>query len=203
MRFSKTRLVFAALVAIALGVASASALAPTTGDETLDGPEAVQPDGSGSALGAQAADPSGGPRWVVRVYASKTGATCPEAARSDGTTVGRVDASGKFSPLDQQASGSCTDLTKTALSIAVNRYPAHSAGGARAVIFGVVSPRVRSLNLSDDRGSEPITVKNHSFLAVRSDASLASVTLDVTTDDGKNMSYPLDSAAEPPNTGTP
>ncbi|HMJ36091.1 MAG TPA: hypothetical protein VK501_19460 [Baekduia sp.] len=188
----------AVLVAVVAGVGSASALVGNTGRETLDGPQAVQPDGQGASLATSAADPGGRQPWAVRVYRSQAGLTCPEAGRTQGGDFGRVDADGRFQPLDIQAAGSCADLSEAPLSLAVNHFPARDpAGSGRAVIFGVVSPRITGLTLSLAGGRRPLAVNRGAFLAVTDEDQLQGASLDATFADGSTTSYPLRPSAAP------
>jgi hypothetical protein len=188
----------AVLVAVVAGVGSASALVGGNGQDTINGPEAVQPDGQGAAVVTLAPDPRGRQPWAVRVYRSQAGLTCPEAGRTDDGDFGQVDSDGKFRPLDIEAAGSCADLDKAPMSLAINHYPANGTEAARAVIFGVVSPGVRSLSLKLAGGTRPLAVTSNAFLAVTTESDLEGAALDAMLQDGSNKTYPLRPTSAPP-----
>jgi hypothetical protein len=181
----------AAVLAIAAGVASASALTSSSGSDTLNGPEAVQPDGHGASLPVIVADPDGGAAWAVRVYRSQTGLTCPEAGRTKDGNFGQVGSDGAFRALDIQAAGSCADLAKAPMSLAVNHYPASSGLPARAVIFGVVTPKITGITLAGATGSRALAVKGNAFVAVTREDALQGTSLEATLADGSTKSYAL------------
>src|SRR5215218_1371214 len=99
----------ATLLAAIAGVASASALTSSSGNDTLNGPELVQPDGTGASVPVTTTDPDGGVAWAVRVYRSQAGLTCPEAGRTKDGNFGQVYSDGEFHVLDIEAAGSCAD----------------------------------------------------------------------------------------------
>jgi hypothetical protein len=181
----------ATVLAIAAGVASASALTSSSGSDTLNGPEAVQPDGRGASLPVAVADPDGGAAWAVRVYRSQAGLTCPEAGRTKDGNFGQVDGDGAFHALDIEAAGSCADLAKAPMSLAINHYPAAGELRARAVIFGVVTSKVTGLTLSSATGSRALVVKGNAFIAVTREDALQGTSLEATLDDGSTKSYSL------------
>jgi hypothetical protein len=188
----------AVLVAIVAGVGSASALVGTSGQETGNGPEAVQPDGQGASLATSAADPAGRQPWAVRVYRSEAGLTCPEAGRTEGGNFGRVDADGTFEPLDIEAAGSCADLTKTPMAVAVNHFPPRGArSSGRAVIFGVASGAVASANVTLATGKRSVAIDHDAFLVVTTEDQLQGASLDATLRDGTTRSYPLRPSTAP------
>jgi hypothetical protein len=181
----------ATLLAIAAGVASASALTSSSGDDTLNGPAAVQPDGRGASLPITVADPDGGTAWAVRVYRSQTGLTCPEAGRIKDGNFGQVDGDGAFRVLDIEAAGSCVDLAKAPMSLAVNHYPATGELPARAVLFGVVTPKVTAITLTSATGSRALAVKGDAFIAVTREDALKGSSLGAVLGDGSTKSYSL------------
>ncbi|HEV7750962.1 MAG TPA: hypothetical protein VGO71_05445 [Baekduia sp.] len=190
-------LVIAALV----GVAGASAVVGDTGKDTINGPTAVQPDGSGAALVASAADPNGHQPWAIRVYRSVDGWTCPEAGRTQDGDFGQVDADGKFRSNSIQAAGSCVDLDKAPMSVTVNHYPANGLRGARAVVFGVVSPSVKSVSVQLAGRMRPLALANGAFMAVASESDLEGASVEATMQDGSAKSYPLAPTDEPATEG--
>jgi hypothetical protein len=194
-------LAIATLLAIAAGVASASALTSTSGSDTVNGPEAVQPDGRGASLPATVADPDGGTAWGVRVYRSQAGLTCPEAGRTKDGNFGQVNGHGDFRSLDIEAAGSCADLAKAPMALAVNHYPAAGKLPARAVIFGVATSTVAGLRLTTSASARALPLRSGSFIAVVRDDALAGATLEATLDDGTTKSYALAPADFPATTG--
>ncbi len=180
----------AILLAIVAGVASASALTSSGGNDTPLGPEAVQPDGRGASVPVTTADPDGGVAWAVRVYRSQAGLTCPEAGRTKDGNFGQVYSDGEFHVLDIEAAGSCADLAKAPMSLAVNHYPASGELPARAVIFGVVTPKVTAITLAGATGSRPLAIKNDAFIAVTREDALQGTSLAATLSDGSTKSSP-------------
>jgi hypothetical protein len=200
MRWARIGLVL--LAAGAVGFFGSSAVSSTltpTGDDTLHGDAAVQPDGGGAVLKASTRDPAGGPAWVVRAYRSTTGATCSEAGRTQDGDFGQVDEHGDFKPLDLQAAGSCADLDKSPMSLAINNFPPRGAQPARSVIFGVVGPQVRSLTLRLASGSQPVALQHSGFIAPVATADLAGATLTATMADGATVDHLLRPPSEPTN----
>ncbi|MET0603988.1 MAG: hypothetical protein ABW167_18535 [Baekduia sp.] len=181
----------AILLAVVAGVASASALTSSGGNDTPLGPEAVQPDGRGASVPVTTADPDGGVAWAVRVYRSQAGLTCPEAGRTKDGNFGQVYSDGEFHVLDIEAAGSCADLAKAPMSLAVNHYPASGERPARAVIFGVVTPKVTAITLAGATGSRPLAIKGDAFIAVTREDALQGTTLAATLADGSTKSYAL------------
>ena len=178
-------------LAVIAGVASASAITASSGNDTLGGPDAVQPDGSGASLPASVADPDGRAAFAVRVYRSKTGLTCPEAGRTKDGNFGRVDGDGEFQALDIQAAGSCADLSKAPMSLAINHYPAAGKIPARAVLFGVTTERVTALRLDLAAGGLTVPIDRGAFITVVRDETLQGATLTATLADGTTKSYAL------------
>lgn len=181
----------ATLLAAVAGVASASALSSSSGSDTPNGPEAVQPDGSGARVPVTVADPDGGAAWAVRVYRSQAGLTCPEAGRTKDGNFGQVDSDGAFRALDIEAAGSCADLAKAPMSLAVNHYPPDGKLPARAVIFGVVTPKITGITISSAAGSRAVALKGDAFIVVTREDALRGTSLDATLSDGSTKSYTL------------
>ena len=181
----------ATLLAVAAGVASASALTSSGGNDTPLGPEAVQPDGSGASVPVTTADPDGGVAWAVRVYRSQAGLTCPETGRIKDGNFGQVYSDGDFHVLDLEAAGSCADLAKAPMSLAINHYPATDELPARAVIFGVMTPKVTGIELAGATGARALTIKGDAFIAVTREDALEGTSLDATLSDGSTKSYAL------------
>lgn len=184
-------MVVAIVVAVVAGVGSASALVGGSGQETANGPAALQPDGHGARVVIAAPDAHGKQPWAVRVYRSETGLTCPEAGRTQDGEFGQVDSDGTFRPVDIQAAGSCADLNKAPLSLAINHFPAQGTAAARAVIFGVVSPGVSGIVVRLAAGTRRLPLTSNAFLAVVSEPDLEDASLDATLQDGSVKSFPL------------
>jgi hypothetical protein len=184
-------LVVATLLAVVAGVASASALTSGRANDTPSGPELVQPDGNGASVPVTAADPDGGVAWAVRVYRSQAGRTCPEAGRTKDGNFGQVYSDGDFHVLDIEAAGACADLTKAPMSLAVNHYPPNGKLPARAVIFGVVTPKVTGITLSSAAGSRAVAIKGDAFIVVTREDALLGTSLNATLSDGSTKSYAL------------
>ena len=189
----RRRLAFAlaTVLAVVAGVASASALTATSGSDTPGGAEAVQPDGRGAVVPVTVTDPDGRAGWAVRVYRSQAGLTCPEAGRTKDGNFGQVDDSGEFRSLDIEAAGSCADLSKAPMSLAVNHYPAGGKRPARAVIFGVATPKITALKLNLADASRAVTITGNAFLAVTREDALTGASLVATLADGTTTSYAL------------
>jgi hypothetical protein len=181
----------ATALAVVAGVASASALTASSGNDTVGGPDAVQPDGGAAIIPATVADPDGRAPYAVRVYRSKAGLTCPEAGRTKDGNFGQVDGDGNFHALDVEAAGSCADLSKAPMSLAINHYPAVGKLPARAVLFGVTTEKVSALRLDLATGSRTVRIDGNAFIAVVLDESLQGATLAATLADGTTKSYAL------------
>jgi hypothetical protein len=181
----------ATVLAVIAGVASASALTASSGNDTVGGPDAVQPDGGGAIVPATVADPDGRPPFAVRVYRSKAGLTCPEAGRTKDGNFGQVDGDGNFKALDVEAAGSCADLSKAPMSLAINHYPAAGKIPARAVLFGVTTGQVSTLRLDLATGSRTVPIDGNAFITVVRDEALQGATLAATLADGTTKSYAL------------
>jgi hypothetical protein len=191
------------IAAILVGVGGASAFIGNSGQDTAGGPQASQPDGNGASLVVSASDLVGETDpWAVRVYRSVTGLTCPEVGRTHDGDFGQVDGDGRFRPSSIQAAGSCIDLAKAPMSLIVNHYAANDDRGARAVVFGVVSPIVRNVEITIDGHSQALSITNGAFVSIASERELAGATVNATMTDGSNKSFTLTPstfpAAEPP-----
>ncbi len=191
------------VVALAAGVAAASAILPAQGADTLNGPDTLQPDGNGARIAVTTPDPAGHQDLAVRVYQSKTGLTCPEAARTDGDNFGQLDADGTFKPLDVEAAGSCIDLTNAPMSVVVNNYAANAAHPAFAVVFGVVSPKVADATIKLGGHSRPVTVTNGAYIVATNQAELADASVQATLTDGSTKTYPLAGTSSSPREPSP
>jgi hypothetical protein len=177
--------------AILVGVGGASAFIGDTGNDTTNGPQAFQPDGNGASLVAATADPTGKQPWAVRVYHSATGLTCPEVGRTQDGDFGQVDGDGEFRSNSIQAAGSCVDLDKAPMSVVVNHYPANATRGERAVLFGVVTPSVRSVELRVAASCRALATPHGAFMVVLDPSDLSDASVEATMQDGSTKSYPL------------
>jgi hypothetical protein len=179
------------VLAVAAGVASASALVPqpdATGDPS---PESVEPGAAPAYVGATARDLGNGPDWAVRVYTSRTGWKCPEVGRISAGAFGSFDEISGFRELPLAPSGSCADLDKAVAAFGADRYAASPDQPARLAIFGVASARVRTVVLETLGSEQPLALHHSSFLVVRDGADLDGLILEFTTADGVTTSYPL------------
>jgi hypothetical protein len=199
----KLAIVLSFVVALVAGVAAASAILPAQGADTLNGPDTLQPDGSGARIAATTPDPAGHQDLAVRIYQSKTGLTCPEAARTDGTNFGQIDADGTFRPLDVQAAGSCIDLTNAPMSVVVNNYAAVGDRPAFAAVFGVVSSKVATATIKLGGHSRPVSVTGGAYIVATNQAELADASVQATLTDGSTKSYPLAGTSSSPREPSP
>lgn len=180
-------LVVAVVASVALGAGVAAALRGDTAVDPMARMQtAVQPDGSGASIPATAPDPGRSRfRLAVRVYRSKTGLTCPEAARTDGSNFGQLDGSGRFQPLGIEAAGACTDLSKQPLTAIVDRHAAVGDEPAYALVYGVVTDEVKSLTITlADGEARPVTIANGAYIVPTTDEDLLGSRLDWTMADG-------------------
>jgi hypothetical protein len=191
------------VVALVGGVAAASAILPDQGSDTLNGPDALQPDGNGARIAATTPDPAGHEALAVRVYQSKTGLTCPEAARTDGTNFGQLDADGSFQPLDVQAAGSCIDLTAHPMSVITDNHAAAGNRPAYAVVFGVVSSKVAGATIRLGGSTRPVSVTGGAYIVATNQAELADASLQATLTDGSTKTYPLAATHSPARDPSP
>jgi hypothetical protein len=191
----------ALVAAVLLGVGGASAFIDDTGQDTINGPQALQPDGNGATLAASTADPAGEQPWAVRVYHSVTGLTCPEAGRTQDGDFGQVDGDGEFRSNSIQAAGSCIDLDKAPMSVVVNQYPANKVRGARAVLFGVVSPSVSAVAIRVAGQSRQLSTAHGAFMAVVDPNDLGDASVEATMQDGSTKSYALQQTNLPATEG--
>jgi hypothetical protein len=188
-------------LAVAAGIAGASAVIGNTNATVETGPEASTPDGSGAAIAATAPDPGAGRArsatigattpWAVRVYRSQAGYTCPEPGRAQGGDFGRVDDDGSFHPLAVAGGGSCVDLTKDQYSLSVAHFPADDERGARAVVFGAVAPGVRSVAVTTDGARTMLDIANGAYVTALEDADAGGSQVAITLADGTTKTVTL------------
>jgi hypothetical protein len=188
--------VLAVAAAIVAGVASASAVVGGA-STTTNGPDAIQPDGRGSRLPATTADPDGRASWGVRIYQSKTGLTCPEAGRTRNGAFGRIDNDNTFTPLDLEAAGSCADLSREPLSLAINHFPAKGKIPARAVIFGATTSQVSGLVVQSGDERRPVPIAGNAYITVAREDALPGGRLLATLADGSVKAYDLPPSTAP------
>jgi hypothetical protein len=196
------RFTLALIVAVLAGVAGASAVVGTTGQDTAGGDAAVQPDGSGAAIAATTADPAGGGRrWAVRVYRSEAGLTCSEPGRTVDGDFGRVDGDGTFHPNSLQAAGSCADLGQEPYSLLVAHFPADRDRGARDIVYGAVTAAVKSVTVATPDGAKhAVPLTNGSYVLALAAADGAGADVAVTLSDGTTAHRTLEH--RPPPTAT-
>jgi hypothetical protein len=199
-RLRTVALVISAMAfAVVGGVAVASALLPTP--PSLVGQEASEPAGTSFALAGSVTDPDSGRDWTVRTYTSKTGWTCAEAGRIDGTTFGQVGPDDRFRPLGLPELGSCADVDKDKFALWVNHYPADAGHEARAVIFGAVATEVDGVALTIDGTRKELPVTGGAFIDVLSESSLAGSVVTVTLADGTTQETHLRPGGPKPTVG--
>ena len=151
MRVSRTLKTAAAMVATAaLGVSAASALvSPTPAPVTQHSPVAIP----GSDRAGQAVpDPTGAIPWGVRQYVSTSGGSCIEAGRISDGRFGQIRPDGAFNELPLQQGGTCGDLAKEPVLLAINHYPAAGQRPARTVLFGLARSDVSALEVTGPDG---------------------------------------------------
>lgn len=192
-------LTIAIVVSVASGVGVAAALRGDDVDPMVRMQSAVQPDGSGASIPITAADPSH-KRFplAVRVYRSKTGLTCPEVARTDGSNFGQLDESGRFQPLGIEAAGACTDLTKQPITAIVDHHAAVGDQPAYAVVYGVVTDQVASVSITLGGETRPVQIANGAYLVPTTDEDLLGSRLDWTMHDGTTGTRALVPAGSDP-----
>ncbi len=196
----------AALVALAVigffGATAVTAVVRDDGAEAQYSPADLQPDGTGAVVAVSTPARDGRARRAVRVYRSKTGLTCPKVGRTKGGDFGQVDRDdGTFRPEPLDATGSCADLDREPFSVAVNYEPATDAAPGRAVLFGVLTPQVASVELRVAGRSVPLTRSADAYLAEMSMDDAASAEVLVTLRDGTTKTVQL--TADPAPLKTP
>jgi hypothetical protein len=186
-------------VAVAGGVAGASALLPTP--PSLVGQEASEPAETSFALGPVVADPDGGPDWTVRTYPSKTGWTCADVGRTDGKAFGQVGPDNEIRPLALPELGGCADVEQAKFALWVNHYPADGGREPRAAVFGAVTPEVIGVALTIDGTPTSLPVTRGAFIDVVDEAALVGAVVTVTLADGSTHDTRL--RTEPRRAATP
>ena len=86
-------------------------------------------------MASRAADPTGGPPWVVRAFTNAAGDECVQVGRLRNGVFGQVQG-GQFRPLPATAPGTCAKVEGRAPLIAVR----HSSS-RRTVVFGLAVDR--------------------------------------------------------------
>jgi hypothetical protein len=184
------KLVAAILVTAALGVAAASAFVPHGVALT---PGAVPVPGT-SSLDQAAPDPAGGPEWNLRLSDSTTGGQCVEPGRAINARFGSIDPDGAFHELPLDQSGTCGDLSKEPVILAINAYPAGSARPARTVLFGAASDDVAGISVAQPGGSpiaHPSAGPRGGFLlALAGTIAPQELPVTITLRDGRQIEYP-------------
>jgi hypothetical protein len=199
------------------GFAIASALVPV--EETAPiSPVAYVPDGNGARLSVATHDLAvAALPWAVRVFRSQTGLACFEAGRVQGQfrdgEFGQVDPDdGKFHPgglgdaefgqvdpdtgtfkrLPVEPGINCTDLNEVPSSIAVSHYPAQGHRGARAVVFGVFAPNVKSVRLLVSGEQRDLSFSADGYIGVigEDESSLAELHFSMNDGTEKRVRFP-------------
>lgn len=194
-------LIVALIAAVLAGVATASAVLPTRSADATAGPDAVTPDDDAPRTLARTQDPRGGPDWAVRVYRSRTGATCPELGRTDGRQFGARSGEG-VTPVPLAAAGSCGDLGASPAVGAVNIYPdADAKGGYVIAAFGVLSDPSMAVALRLADGTEqPATRDGSAYTAITDSEQARGARLLIRGSDGQiARGIPLPTGPEPPD----
>jgi hypothetical protein len=185
------KLVAAILATAALGATAASAFVPHIDALTLQDPVPVP---GTSSLDQAAPDPEGGPEWKVRLSDSTTGGECAEPGRAIGGRFGSIDRDGAFHDLPLDQGGTCGDLSKEPVILAVNAYPAGDHRPARTVLFGVASSDVAGISVAQPGGSaiaHPGTGARGGFLVPLAGAiAPQQLPVTVTLRDGRQIAYP-------------
>jgi hypothetical protein len=191
-------LLLALTAAVVAGVASASAITAQVSPDTAVSPDDIQPDGSGARMPVTAADPDGRAAFAVRVYRSRSGLICPEVGRTAGGRFGQLNAAGEVEGYGVEATGTCSDLAKDPLGVAVSHYPARGKLPARGVVYGVTTDKIAAVRLSTADGAvRPVRFAGNTYIAVVRDDALAGASLDVTLADGSTRSYALSPSTAP------
>jgi hypothetical protein len=132
------RWLFVALAGIAsfAGVAVAQRAfdreGPTRVTDRLPSPTAA-PD-PGLVATSATADPTGGPRWGLRVFTSASGLDCVALGRISGGALGTYDASRIFRALPPRVSGACERVGRSGMLVAVQRRPLPQP---RTIVYGL------------------------------------------------------------------
>lgn len=183
----------AALVGAALaGVAAASALTSSSAVSQTPVPRDELP-AQTDELGAQAADPRGGPPWAVRILDGDAGSRCIAAVRTQDGVAGRVDEAGELVPTPALRAGSCADPRSAPLQLAVARVAGAGASGPRSVLLAVAGPNVTGVLVIGPDGPRAVKLgASRSFLVVHEGlAPPDSWTVTVTLSDGLPRIYHL------------
>jgi hypothetical protein len=131
-------------VAAAVVAAAVSAGAVRVVDR---GGDPIEPEAGGNAVlapakdptvvsASAAANPSGGPPWVLRVYTSASSRECAQIGRLRDGVFGQVQLA-KFRPLPSSASGTCAHADERGPLVAVSRLP----GQSLTIVFGLAVDR--------------------------------------------------------------
>lgn len=192
MRLTRAlKLVAAILVTAPLGVTAASAFVPHGVAPTLQDPVPVP---GTSSLDQATPDPAGGPEWTVRLSDSTTGGECVEPGREIDERFGSIDPDGVFHQLPLDQGGTCGDVSKEPVILAINAYPAGNDRPARTVLFGVASGDVARISVARPGGSatvHPGTGSRGGFLlALAGTIAPQELPVTITLRDGRQIEYP-------------
>lgn len=207
--FSKLRLFGALLLAIAVGVASGTAmssggspLAPVApnGAETED--RSANPVAGSQAVEGNIADPGGEDAWAVRRYRGETGLTCVMVGQRRGSAFGRTT-NGRFleAPEDVPA-GVCGSLDDMPLQAIVNVHKRATSDGTRfdrSVLYGAVSKKVVSITANGPDGERSVAIgPRRTFVSVyQGDHGFEDIAVTLTNKDGTSTTL----KPNPPNGG--
>ena len=191
----RLQLVVTLLVLAVGGFFGATAVTAVVRDDPPEArysPADLQPDGSGAVVAVSAPARDGRAPRAVRVYRSKTGLTCPRVGRTKGGDFGQVDREdGTFRPEPLDATGSCADLDQEPFSVAMNYEPETGSAPGRAVLFGVLTSQVASVELRIAGRPVPLARNADAYLAEMSMADAANAEVRVSLRDGTTKTVQL------------
>jgi hypothetical protein len=93
----------------------------------------------------------------MRLYASRTGATCILVGRVVRGQLG-IMSGGTFNPLSADYPGKCIDLRRHHLLVLARHYP--GVGSDRTVIYGIADRTIRDLSLVIDGVDHVVPIAN-------------------------------------------
>jgi hypothetical protein len=198
-RLRRRRTLAVALAALAIGGGATAALLDrdaqidnqvrnqgpfeSSGDPALDRliaeartKPALAPIADTFSVEVRAADPAGGPDWVLVVWRSETGGWCNVPARERGAEIGVLDESGQFTPFPFHTGGACTPapLAADTAHVAAISYP-----GGPTILHGVAGRRVVHIHVTGLEGLSEVTPSKRGGLMVVLPQATRSPTLDV------------------------
>lgn len=124
---------------------------PSSGDRALDRLIAeaktkpgLAPIANTFSIEARAADPSGGPEWVLVVWRTRTAGWCSLPARQRGTEIGAIDEKGGFHAYPFESGGSCSERTLSPREVGIG-VTSYAAGPT--IISGVAGKDVAQVDV--------------------------------------------------------